>query len=213
MPDLPSIPFETLSVFAVAAIALAFAPGPDNIFVLTQSALHGRVAGLWVTIGLCTGLLAHTTAVAIGVAAVFATSALAFTALKIVGAAYLLYLSWQAFRAGATTVAAGGRAETRYGRLYLRGVIMNITNPKVAIFFLAFLPQFADPARGALTPQLLLFGALFMLTTLTVFGAIACFSGALGDRLRASSRAQVLLSRVAALVFAALAIRLVMAEP
>ena len=212
MTVLPSIPIETLSVFAVAAIALAFAPGPDNIFVLTQSALHGRVAGLCVTLGLCTGLLVHTSAVAVGVAAVFATSVLAFTALKIVGAAYLLYLAWQSFRAGRMAVRPSERVGARFGRLYARGVIMNITNPKVAIFFLAFLPQFADPSRGALTPQLLLFGGLFMLTTLLVFGAIACFSGFVGDRLKASPRAQVVLNRLAALVFAGLAIRLVTAE-
>jgi threonine/homoserine/homoserine lactone efflux protein len=98
------IPIETIAVFFAASVALAFAPGPDNIFVLTQSALHGRKAGLLVTIGLCTGLLAHTAAVSLGVAAIFQTSALAFNILKIVGAIYLLYLAWQAFRAGAANL-------------------------------------------------------------------------------------------------------------
>jgi len=93
------IPFETVAIFFAASVALALAPGPDNIFVLTQSALHGRKAGLLVTIGLCTGLLVHTAAVSFGVAAIFQTSTTAFNILKIVGAMYLLYLAWQAFRA------------------------------------------------------------------------------------------------------------------
>ncbi|MDJ0949454.1 MAG: LysE family translocator [Alphaproteobacteria bacterium] len=212
MMSLLQIPIETLTVFAAASIALAFAPGPDNIFVLTQSALHGRLAGLFVTIGLATGLLVHTIAVAFGVAAIFATSALAFTALKIVGAAYLLYLAWQAFRAGTTSIPEEGGAGIHSGKLYARGVIMNITNPKVAIFFLAFLPQFADPSRGSLTVQLIAFGAVFIVVTLLVFGSIAWFSGLLGEKLRASSRAQLILNRMAGLVFTGLALRLAIAE-
>ena len=154
------IPFETLTVFIAAAVALGFAPGPDNIFVLTQSALYGRKAGIVVTLGLCTGLLVHTAAVAFGVAVLFQTSELAFTALKLIGAAYLLYLAWGAFRAGKSNLETGETEAkgVRLTHLYLRGIIMNITNPKVAIFFLAFLPQFADPSRGSLTLQLLLVG-------------------------------------------------------
>ncbi|MGB5438848.1 MAG: LysE family translocator, partial [Gammaproteobacteria bacterium] len=92
------IPFDTACIFFAASIALALAPGPDNIFVLTQSAMHGRVAGMLVTLGLCTGILVHTTAVSLGVAAVFQTSSVAFNSLKVLGAVYLLYLAWRAFR-------------------------------------------------------------------------------------------------------------------
>src|SRR5690554_405688 len=101
------IPIETLLLFAFASAALAVAPGPDNIFVLSQSALYGPRAGICVTLGLCTGLLAHIAAVALGVAVIFKTSALAFTLLKVVGASYLLYLAWQAFRAGSSGIEAG----------------------------------------------------------------------------------------------------------
>jgi threonine/homoserine/homoserine lactone efflux protein len=160
------IPPETMSIFLIASVALALAPGPDNIFVLTQSALFGRPAGLLVTLGLCTGLLMHTAAVTLGVAAIVQASAFAFNALKAVGAGYLLYLAWLAWRASATSISTPRGAERSRRSLYLRGVVMNVTNPKVAIFFLAFLPQFADPARGALTQQLLTLGALFMLATL-----------------------------------------------
>jgi len=204
------IPFETLTLFSIASLALALAPGPDNIFVLTQSALHGPRAGLLITLGLCTGLLVHTATVALGVAAIFQTSAAAFTLLKTIGAAYLLYLAWQAWRAGTLTETAASLLHTR--KLYSRGIIMNITNPKVAIFFLAFLPQFADPSRGSVTMQLLQFGALFIIATLLVFGAIALSAGYLGGRLKRSQRAQILLHRIAATVFAALALKLALSE-
>jgi threonine/homoserine/homoserine lactone efflux protein len=203
-----TIPFETLSLFFAASVALALVPGPDNIFVLTQSALHGRLAGLLVTLGLCTGLLVHTTAVSLGVAAIFQTSALAFNLLKAVGAAYLLYLAWQTLRAGAMKLQNSAGLGLSRRELYARGIVMNVTNPKVTIFFLAFLPQFTDPARGSLTLQVLVLGATFMLATLIVFGAIAWAAGFIGGWLRASQRAQLVMNRVAAAVFAGLALRL-----
>ena len=207
------IALETASVFFAASVALALAPGPDNIFVLTQSALYGRGAGLLVTLGLCTGLLFHTAAVSLGLAAVFATSAIAFNAVKIVGAGYLLYLAWHAFHAGAAHIPQRGNGNPGFRRLYARGVLMNSTNPKVAIFFLAFLPQFADSSRGSLTPQLMLLGAIFMAATLLVFGAVAGFAGFIGDWLKRSRRAQILMNRVVGSVFVALALRLAVAEP
>jgi len=202
------IPAETAGLFFAAAIALALSPGPDNIFVLTQSALHGRTAGVLVTLGLCTGLIAHTAAVALGVAAVFAASAVAFTTLKLLGAAYLLYLAWRAFRAPAASLDDAAQSSLSGSQLYARGVLMNVTNPKVAIFFLAFLPQFADPARGPLSVQIVLLGAIFMLAALIVFNAIAIFAGFLGERLRGSGRAQRVLNRLAGIVFVGLALRL-----
>jgi threonine/homoserine/homoserine lactone efflux protein len=164
------IPAEVLGTLFVASVVLALAPGPDNIFVLTQSALHGRSAGLIITMGLCTGLLAHTAAVAFGVAAIIQTTSYAFTILKAVGAAYLLYLAWQAFRVAALKMPSNANIALSAAQLYRRGIVMNVTNPKVSIFFLAFLPQFADPARGPLVLQLLGFGAVFMLATILVFG-------------------------------------------
>lgn len=206
------IPIETSLLFMAASIALALAPGPDNIFVLTQSALYGRKAGLLVTLGLCTGLLLHTAAVTLGVAVIFQTSALAFAALKIAGALYLLFLAWQAFRASATNLDQTGSSALAWRKLYLRGIIMNITNPKVAIFFLAFLPQFADPARGSISAQMLVFGGLFIVATLLIFGSVAWFAGFLGEWLRGSTQAQVVMNRVAGTVFAGLALRLALSE-
>lgn len=202
------LPIETLLTFSMASVLLAIAPGPDNIFVLTQSALHGRVSGLMVTLGLCTGLLVHTAAVAFGVAVIFQTSAFAFTLLKSAGAAYLLYLAWGAFRARASAIQASGNGQSPLGRLYRRGIIMNITNPKVSIFFLAFLPQFADPARGFLTLQIILLGGIFILSTIVVFGGIAWAAGSLGRWLARTPGAQRMMNRTAGVVFVGLAIKL-----
>jgi len=102
--------------------------------VLTQSALRGRTAGIIVTLGLCSGLLVHTGAVALGVAAIFQTSALAFSALKFCGAAYLVYLAWQALRAPTDKLSLGNASHLNLSQFYRRGIIMNVTNPKVSIF-------------------------------------------------------------------------------
>jgi len=203
---------ETIVTFSVASIALGVAPGPDNLFVLTQSALHGRSAGLAVMLGLCTGLIGHSLAVALGVAAIFQTSAIAFSVLKIIGAGYLLYLAWKAFRASAEKLGGEQGGDIGLWKLYRRGIIMNITNPKVSIFFLAFLPQFVDAKRGPVSLQILALGGLFILATILVFGSIALLAGTLGGWLNRSDRAQRILNRVAGTVFVCLALKLAMAK-
>ena len=202
------IPIETLAAFFLAAVLLALAPGPDNIFVLTQSALHGKMSGFFVTLGLCTGLLVHTTAVAFGVAVIFQASALAFTGLKLFGAGYLLYLAWRAFRATAASIQAGRGDRLGFGRLYRRGIIMNVSNPKVSIFFLAFLPQFADPDRGSLTWQMVILGGVFIVATILIFGSVALLAGAIGQWLNRSDKAQLVMNRIAGTVFVGLALKL-----
>jgi threonine/homoserine/homoserine lactone efflux protein len=206
------IEFEILLTFFTASVLLGLAPGPDNIFVLTQSALRGRSAGIAVMFGLCTGLIGHSLAVAFGVAVIFQTSALAFTILKYVGAGYLVYLAWQAFRAAAEKIDAPGNGDANYWKLYRRGIIMNITNPKVSIFFLAFLPQFADPARGPIWLQLLLLGGLFIVATILVFGSIALLAGSLGQWLNRSPRTQTIMNKLAGTVFLGLAVKLAATE-
>lgn len=206
------IPIEVLAVFFTASVILALAPGPDNIFVLTQSALWGKTAGLFVTLGLCTGLVAHTMAVALGVAAIFQASAMAFSVLKLLGASYLIYLAWQAFRASGAKFRTFQTDRLTFAQLHRRGIIMNITNPKVSIFFLAFLPQFADPARGAVTIQIMILGCVFIVATLLVFGGVALLAGSLGQWLSRSEKIQRTMNRIAGTVFAALALKLVFTE-
>lgn len=203
---------ETFSAFFLASTLLAIAPGPDNVFVLTQSALHGKLSGLVVVFGLCTGLLVHTAAVAFGVAVIFKASTLAFTLLKIIGACYLLYLAWQTFRAIPEQIRMQSDQQKSLGILYRRGIIMNVTNPKVSIFFLAFLPQFADPVRGPISLQMVALGGIFITATILVFGAIALIGGALGEWLNRSERAQRVMNWTAGTIFVALALKLVTAE-
>ncbi|HNU93134.1 MAG TPA: LysE family translocator [Spirochaetota bacterium] len=204
------IELNTLAMFVTASTALAFAPGPDNIFVLAQSITMGRAAGFVITLGLCTGLIVHTAVVALGIAAIFQTSALAFNILKYIGAAYLAYLAWKSFKARGGGIRTDGASMLPRWALYRRGIIMNVTNPKVSLFFLAFLPQFTDPRNGAIAPQVVLLGAVFMLVTLAVFGLISQLAGAIGRRLARSGRWETALNRTAGLVFASLALKLVL---
>lgn len=202
------LPFDTLIAFFGIAVLLSLTPGPDNLFVLMQSAIWGRKAGFLVVLGLCTGLLGHTAAVAVGLAAVFAASPTAFTVLKLAGAAYLLYLAWQILRAPVSANEGAKPAALRPGALYRRGIIMNLTNPKVLLFFFAFLPQFTRPGAGPMAWQIVELGAVFMVATLLIFGAIAFFSGAFGQMLQRSVTAQRWLNRLAGVVFIGLALRL-----
>lgn len=205
------VPIDTLLLFFTSSLLLALAPGPDNLFVLAQSAQHGRRAGLIVTCGLCTGILVHTAAVSLGVAAIFQTSVMAFNLLKGIGAAYLLYLAYLSFKAGGTSgVAAVDQLSV--GRLYRRGVIMNVTNPKVSIFFMAFLPQFVDPVRGSIVVQMLVLGAVFIVSTILIFGGVSLLAGTFGQWMARSERAGKILNRTAGSIFAVLAVKLMTAH-
>ena len=202
------IPIDVLAAFCATALLLAFVPGPDNLFVLTQSAMHGARTGIVLTLGLSTGLAVYSAATAFGIGAVVYTSPVAFNALKVFGAIYLLYLAWQAVNARPASVGTRAPVAESTGRAYRRGIIMNLMNPKIAVFFLAFLPQFASPARGSLSTQSLMLGALFILCSLCAFFAISAAAVWLSGWLRRSDRSQILLNRVAAAVFVGLAFKL-----
>ena len=207
---MPSL--EMLIAFTGASLVLAFIPGPDNIFVMTQAAMRGWKVGVSVLLGLCTGLMVHTALVAFGVAVIFQKSALAFGLLKFAGAAYLLYLADGAFRAGPAPLDGQALRPQPFWRLYLRGIVMNVTNPKVAIFFLAFLPQFITASAGPVVPQVAVLGAVFIACALFAFSLISVLAGAISARLMRSEKAQIMLNRVAALVFVGLAAKLATAH-
>ena len=204
------ISLQTALTFFGIALGLAVAPGPDILFVLTQSALYGARAGLVTTLGLMSGLFFHTALVAVGVAAIFQHSPTAFLLLKAAGAAYLLYLAWLSLRAGAVLAQGKQDAFIGYAALYRRGVFMNVTNPKVTLFFLAFLPQFCSPERGRMVMQIIQLGLLFLLATGIVFGLTALLGGRLAMWFNTSPHAQVIMHRLAALVFAGLACSLLL---
>ncbi len=205
------MPIDVLATFAVAVVLLALAPGPDNLFVLTQAALNGAKSGLWVVLGLCSGLVFHSLAVAMGLAALLKASTVAFTLIKFAGVAYLLYLAYQALRAPVQSI--GQDAPTRPPlALFRRGVIMNITNPKVAIFFLAFFPQFTSPTYGPMLMQIASLGAIFVVVTLMVFGSIALLAGGLSDRMARTPAVQLWMNRIAGFVFIGLAAKIALGE-
>ncbi|MGH1464156.1 MAG: LysE family translocator [Cognatishimia sp.] len=201
------LPIDILLTFALATLLLGLAPGPDNVFVLMQSALHGAVSGLFVVFGLCTGLLFHSAAVALGLAALIQASTLAFTVIKFAGAAYLVYLAFQAFRAAPQDLQNKSPSLSGWA-LYRRGVIMNITNPKVALFFLALFPQFTDPALGNMSGQIAVLGGVFICVTLLVFGSVALVAGGLSQRLMRAPKMQVIMNRLAGAVFIGLAAKI-----
>ena len=198
---------ETIIAFVIASIVLSLVPGPDNIFVMTNSALRGWKIGFYTTIGLCTGLIGHTILVAIGISVIFQTSALAFNGLKIVGACYLVYLGWLSLKSKELKI---GSSETdNVNRsYYITGIVMNLTNPKVALFFLVFLPQFVNPINGSVTIQIFSLGILFILSALCVFSSIAFLGAFLEAYLKKSSAFNKNINKLAALVYFALAINL-----
>lgn len=182
MPEL-----DALLLFLVAALALLLIPGPAVLYVVVQSAEHGRVAGLASVAGLHLGTLVHTAAAAVGLSALLVSSAVAFSVVKYAGAAYLVYLGIRRLLAQDPPPGTPAPAQP-LAKLFRQGVIVNVLNPKTAVFFLAFLPQFVDP-DGTVWTQVLVFGAAFVLLGLVTDSAYALVAGSLGAWLRRSRRA------------------------
>lgn len=203
---MPSI--ETLSVFFLASIILALTPGPDNIFVLTQSIIKGYTAGLIITLGLCSGLVVHTLIVAVGIAAIIKSSSIAFMTLKIVGAGYLLYLAYGMFTTKTQKI-TNKNVHLNSWQLYKTGVIMNVTNSKVSIFFLAFLPQFINTELESINSQIVILGLVFVIAALLVFSSVAILAKLVNNLLVKAGNSQQTLNKTAGLVCILLAVNLV----
>lgn len=197
--------------FVGASVLLSLSPGPDNIFVLTQGIARGRKAALASAFGMCSGVTVHTTAAAFGVSAIFYSSVLAFNLVKYAGAAYLLYLAYKTLRA-TSSLRLGTAAEGDSWALYKRGFIMNVLNPKVALFFLAFLPQFIRPDAPYFPLQMLFLGFTFMAQALVVFSLIGIFSGTLGNYILARPAIARRFDWLTAGVFGVLGIRMALLE-
>lgn len=198
---------ELLITFVIASALLAIAPGPDNFFVLSQSILFGQRSGILITLGLCTGLVFHTCIVAFGVASLMQTTQWGFMVLKIFGAAYLLYLAWQ-INKSALLQPAGEGVTLSDKALYVRGIVMNISNPKVSLFFLAFLPQFTDPQAGSVATQIVLLGVIFGVISLLIFSTIAIAAAQIGIVFARYPNLQQALKLITTLLFVLLALNL-----
>lgn len=197
------IPLETLLAFASAGILLNLTPGADVMFATASGMAGGPRAGMAAGAGVGLGGFWHVGLAALGVAALLAAHPAAMTALRWFGAGYLLYLAWSSWRAGpaATTTASPSLTQA-----FWRGFVTNALNPKVALFVLAFLPQFTDPARGPVWQQILALGAVFTLTGMMITAGYGALAGIAGQVLTARMG---LMNKLAAGVFALLALRMI----
>ena len=201
---------STLLYFLGASVALTVAPGPDNLFVLTQGIACGRKQAIVTALGMCSGISVHTVAAAFGISALFYSSTAAFHAVKYAGAAYLLYLAWKTIREEAAVL--GAADERPAAALFRRGFLMNVLNPKVAMFFLAFLPQFVTPDTQHFPLRMLLLGFIFMAQAVIIFCLIGYFSGGIGSFLRRRPGIAKYFGWLTAGVFASLGLKLALAE-
>ncbi|QEL54996.1 LysE family translocator [Chromobacterium paludis] len=202
-----------LAAFLAAAMLITLSPGPDNLMVLSQGISRGRRQGMAFGLGCAMGCLNHTVLAALGVSALIAASPLAFTALKIAGGGYLVYLGWGAIRSPGASFRADGQSaqpQSSLAATFRRGLIANAINPKVVLFFLAFLPQFVNPAHGPVGLQTAILGVAFTLQGALIFGALGYFSGHVGQWLAQSRKASQWLDRAAGSIFIALGLRLML---
>jgi threonine/homoserine/homoserine lactone efflux protein len=186
---------STLAVFAAASFALIIVPGPSVLYIVGASISQGRRAGLTSMLGVQAGGLIHVFAAAVGVSALIASSAEAFNVVKFAGAAYLVYLGVQRIRhAGEDDHAE--QPPRSHAHLFRQGVVVNVLNPKVAIFFVAFLPQFIDPAAGTPGLQIVILGLLFLLIAMISDGTYALLAGTAAEHLRGSFKSRRRLDRI-----------------
>jgi threonine/homoserine/homoserine lactone efflux protein len=181
MPELSS-----LLVFATASFVLLITPGPAVLYIVTRSVDQGRIAGIVSTLGVGTGSLVHVFAAALGLSALLVSSATAFMVVKYLGAAYLIYLGLRKILEKNEHTEIEATQPQKLSRIYRQGVIVNIFNPKLALFFLAFLPQFVDPARGVVAWQILLLGMIFVVLGIFSDSTYALMAGTAGNWLKTS---------------------------
>lgn len=198
-----------LGLYVVASLALILTPGQDMLYVMSRALAQGRVAGLYSAVGVIIGILVHTVLAAVGVGAILAASQGLFLALKLSGAAYLVYLGVKLLltrEASIATQAGGPRFSA--ASLVWQGVLSNVSNPKIVVFFFAFLPQFVDPRSGNPTADLVFLGALYAAMGLVVKAAVGLAAGSLSERVLRKPRAMVWIHRVSGTILVGLGLRL-----
>ncbi len=204
---------SNLYMFIVASFLLCLAPGPDNIYVLTQGMTKSKKAAIVTTLGLATGLIIHTSAAAFGISVIFQTSELAFNIVKFAGAAYLVYIAYQAFKHRNEPLDLKSvNSSLALKKLYIKGFIMNILNPKVSIFFLAFLPQFVNPSVGSVPLQMIMLGGIFMLLTIITFSSIGIAGNLLSNKLTQNPKIVKYMNVLTSFVLVSLGIKLALAQ-
>lgn len=201
---------QILLAFCLATFAMALSPGPDNIFVLTLSITRGYKAGLWVVMGLMAGCLIHTGLVALGMATIIKQSPLLFRTIQWAGAGYLFFLAYKVWRAPSQIhLTQTQEATSSSGALFKTGFIMNLLNPKVAIFFLAFFPGFLFSENLNPGLQFIFLGILFILISFLVFGSIALLAGLLADTFNHYPKMGIFFKYLQIVVFISIALFLI----
>lgn len=201
-----------IGLFIVASALLTIAPGPDIIYVLTRGIAQGRKAGGAAAFGFASGCIFHTVLAAVGIAALIRSSDLAFNLVRYAGAAYLVWIGIQALRHRSSFCVESASDSRGLMTIYKQSVIGNMLNPKVTLFFLAFLPQFVNTQAGHVGWQMALLGIIFMTQTVLIFGAVALFAGVLGDRIRRQPAIGARLNVFAGITFIALGIRVALPD-
>jgi threonine/homoserine/homoserine lactone efflux protein len=202
------ITITRLAMFAAASTLLIFTPGPDIIYVMTRGMAQGRRAALAAAAGFALGNFAHTFFAIVGLSALITSSALAFSVVKYAGALYLIYLGWRMLRSKEALLPQRRAGELQCRVIFRQSILANIMNPKVALFFLAFFPQFVDAGQGGVALQMLVLGCTFVLLTLAGFGIVALLSGEIGRWLNRNSGSGNLVGQTAGCVLIALGLRL-----
>jgi len=195
-------------VFMAAALALNLTPGPDMLYVTARSVSDGRAAGVLSAFGIAAGTLVHIAALALGLAALLTAVPLAYDAVRIAGAIYLVVIGIQLIARPRTAAAVANLRRSRLRVIFMQAVITNVLNPKVALFFLAFLPQFVDRSAGTPVPQIILLGLIFNIQGTVVNVAVALLASRGSSWLRARERRVALLQRMTGALFVALGARL-----
>ena len=198
-----------LGLYVAASLALIATPGQDMLYVVTRSLAQGRLAGVCSAIGVCCGILVHTALAALGIGALLLASESLFLAVKLAGAAYLVYLGLRLLltREAPTIRAAGGRPLSAMS-LVAQGVLSNVSNPKIVLFFLAFLPQFVDPQGPHPTRELVFLGVLYAAMALPIKAAVGIAAGSFAERMLGSPVALAWMNRASGVVLVALGLRL-----
>ncbi|MDG2437650.1 MAG: LysE family translocator [Polaribacter sp.] len=198
---------ETLLSFVLATAILSLSPGPDNIFVLTQSIVNGKKFGLATVFGLISGCLVHTTLLAFGVSAIIKQSENLFFTIKLFGAIYLLYLAFKVYQSDASIILVKGNVENKTtAQLFKQGFIMNVLNPKVSIFFLAFFPGFLFSDSISTVIQFYILGLIFMLVSLIIFSAIAILASVIAEKIKENKNIALYLKWTQIVVFVLIAV-------
>ncbi|KOY52498.1 LysE family translocator [Polaribacter dokdonensis] len=198
---------ETLLSFVLATSILAISPGPDNIFVLTQSIVNGKKYGLATVFGLISGCLVHTTLLAFGVSLVIKESATLFFIIKLFGTFYLLYLAYKVYKSDATILLSNENVKQKTTKqLFKQGFIMNVLNPKVSIFFLAFFPGFLFSETLSSILQFYILGFIFMAVSLFIFSLIAILAGVISTKIKENNKIGLYLKWMQIVVFISIAI-------